>query len=154
MDTLPHYTGSLPYELLLTSRVLHETIDKFFENCKFPINHDEFAILDTIYCNPGIIQIDLAKLILKGRAHTGRFLMNLEQKGLVKRIPTQKGQRLTYKNIITDEGQILYKDICNKIMKKIEDINENFPQKIETEIIENLRFLRKRCVERYNIKFQ
>ena len=71
---MEHYTKTLPYELELTSRVLHEAAKCYFEQCNFPISPEEFAILDCLYLKPDIIQIDLAKMILKGRAHTGRFL--------------------------------------------------------------------------------
>ena len=46
---------------------------------------DEFTILDTIIAKPGLSQADLARLILKGKAHTGRFIMALEEKGLLER---------------------------------------------------------------------
>ena len=70
---MEHYTKTLPYELELTSRVLHEATRCFFELQKFPISQEEFIILDCLYINPNIIQMEIAKLILKGRAHTGKF---------------------------------------------------------------------------------
>ena len=105
--TFEHYTESLPYELELTSRVLHETIVRFFNENNFGITHDEFVVLDTLSINDGISQIDLAKLILKGRAHTGRFLMSLEEKGLVVRSPSKKGKRLIMQNSLTAKGRLV-----------------------------------------------
>lgn len=54
------------------------------------ISGECFAALDTISCNKGICQRDLAKLILKDRANTGRILNSLEEKGFIKRYKTQR----------------------------------------------------------------
>ena len=49
---LEHYTKTLPYELELTSRVLHEANRCFFEMNKFPISQEEFMILDCLFIYP------------------------------------------------------------------------------------------------------
>ena len=91
---MEHYTKTLPYELELTSRVLHEATRCFFELQKFPISQEEFIILDCLYINPNIIQMEIAKLILKGRAHTGKFLKSLEEKKLIY-TPSTSGKYVT-----------------------------------------------------------
>ena len=101
---MEHYTKTLPYELELTSRVLHEATRCFFELQKFPISQEEFIILDCLYINPNIIQMEIAKLILKGRAHTGKFLKSLEEKKLITRTPVKQGSKIVMQIKITDKG--------------------------------------------------
>ena len=102
---MEHYTKSLPYELELTSRVLHEVAKCFFDDNKYPVNQDEFIILDCLYMYPEIIQIELAKLMLKGRAHTGKFLKSLEEKKLIERTPAKQDSKIVMKITVTPEGQ-------------------------------------------------
>ncbi len=152
--TFEHYTESLPYELELTSRVLHETIVRFFNENNFGITHDEFVVLDTLSINDGISQIDLAKLILKGRAHTGRFLMSLEEKGLVVRSPSQKGKRLIMQNSVTAKGRLVLQKVSDFIERYINDMNLQDKQENAAKLIQLLRVVRSDLLERFDIKFQ
>ena len=77
------YINSFPYEIELTARVCHENARRLLESYTSEVSIDEFTILDTIIAKPGLSQADLARLILKGKAHTGRFIMALEEKGLL-----------------------------------------------------------------------
>lgn len=149
-----HYTESLPYELELTSRILHEAILRFFSDEKFEITHDEFVVLDTLSTNDGISQIDLAKLILKGRAHTGRFLMSLEEKGYVKRTPSKKGKRLIMQNSVTASGKKILAKISKAIEEHIDDMNLHDNCDKAAKLIELLHLVRKDILEKYDIKFQ
>ena len=147
-----HYTKSLPYELELTSRVLHEAAKCYFEQCSFPVTPEEFTILDCLYLKPDIIQIDLAKMILKGRAHTGRFLKSLEEKKLIVRKPVREGSKTITKNIITKEGLDIYKKVCSEIDKYIEETNSDVNVQIN-DVIKLLQNIRKNCTDKFNIKF-
>lgn len=98
-----NYTSHWLHDLDLTSRISHEIAKKFFETNNFPINLDEYIIIDTLLNNPDILQMELEKIILKGRAHTGRFLISLEDKGFVERIPSMNGNRLVIRSKVTDE---------------------------------------------------
>ena len=152
--TFEHYTESLPYELELTSRVLHETIVRFFNENNFGITHDEFVVLDTLSINDGISQIDLAKLILKGRAHTGRFLMSLEEKGLVVRSPSKKGKRLIMQNSVTAKGRLVLQKVSDFIERYINDMNLQDKQENAAKLIQLLRVVRSDLLERFDTKFQ
>ena len=147
-----HYTKSLPYELELTSRALHEATKCYFEQCNFPITPDEFIILDCLYLKPDIIQIDLAKMIVNGRAHTGRFLKSLEEKKLIVRQPVRQDSKTITKNIITPEGLKLYNKIRSEIDKYIEETNPDINIQAN-DVINLLQTIRKNCVEKFNIKF-
>jgi len=147
-----NYTKTLPYELGLTSRVLQEAAINFFEQNKFPITVDEFAILDCIYINPNIIQIQLAKLILKGRSHTGKLLKSLEEKNLVARTPIKQNSKIVMRLKITDKGMKIYKEISSKIEKLVGDIDSSFSLKID-DLIKMLQTIRKDAEQKFDIKF-
>ena len=149
---MEHYTQSLPYELELTSRVLHEAARCFFEQNDFPINQEEFVILDCLYMNPGIIQIELAKLILKGRAHTGKFLKSLEEKGFITRTPANQGSKIIMESKITPSGMELYKRITDSLDAHIKEANKCLNIDIES-VIKNFKIIRDSAIEKYGIKF-
>ena len=149
---MEHYTKTLPYELELTSRVLHEAAKCYFEQCNSPISPEEFAILDCLYLKPDIIQIDLAKMILKGRAHTGRFLKSLEDKKLIVRKQVKKANKTVTQNLITKEGLSLYNNMRKQMDKYIQETNPDINIQIN-DIINLLQQIRKNCTDKFNIKF-
>ncbi len=151
---IPHYTDSLPYALESTSRILHEAIVRFFEKNGFEITHDEFVILDTLYANPEILQIDLAKLILKGRAHTGRFLMALEEKGFVKRVPSNKGKKLVMISSVTEDGIKIYKKIKKAIEDHVNSFQNEMTEEKEKELLNLLSIVKKDVLKKCDIKFK
>lgn len=150
---MEHYTKSLPYELELTSRVLHEAAKCFFEQNKFPISQEEFTILDCLYIYPDIIQIELAKLIFKGRAHTGRFLKSLEEKGLIERTPGKSGSKIIIKSTITPKGLELYKQISRALDEHIQSANSIVSIDIKN-VIKMLQTIREDAIKQFNIKFE
>ena len=64
------YTDSLYYHLKLTARYLEVAAKQLFKT----INLDELITLDLIKKNEGLCQRDLAKILLKDRANTGRII--------------------------------------------------------------------------------
>ena len=147
-----HFTESLLYELALTSRVLHEAMACGFKQKNFPLTPDEYVILDCIFMNPDVIQMDLAKMILKGRAHTGKFLKSLEAKNYITRTPSQRGSKIIMKLEITPLGLEVYRKISEEIelyMKRTSII----PKSKIDETINFLKTLREDAISRYNIKF-
>ena len=80
-DKIERYTDSLYYELEQTTKFFRVFSMKFFKKMEVDISPDEYVTIETILCNAGICQRDLAKLILKDRANTGKILNTLEDKG-------------------------------------------------------------------------
>ena len=99
------------------------------------ISQDEYAALDTISINPGICQRDLAKLIIKDRANTGRILNCLEEKNLVTRVIDTKDNRLVKKLEITPDG---IKEL-NSINIKIKSYMDNVTKKIAPEEVDRVQ---------------
>lgn len=113
---LKHYTDTLNYELEKTVRVMRILGIQLMEKLKIDLMLDEYVALDIVSCHQGICQRDLAKLIIKDRANTGRILNSLEEKGLITRFVDTKNNRLVRKMAITEKG---YKVLIS-INKKIE----------------------------------
>lgn len=148
-----NYTKTLPYELDLTSRVLHEVMVLFFKNNNFPITLEEFIILDCLKIDPEIIQMQLAKITLKGRGHTGKFLKSLENKSLITRQPIKKEGKVVIKIEITPKGKSLYEKMNLKIQKFVDSINPDIEIKMNT-IIKDLQYIREDAIKKFNIKFE
>lgn len=147
------YIDSWLYDLDLTSRVTHEVLRNFFISNNFPISMDEYIVMDTLINNPDISQLKLSKLILKGRAHTGRFLAALEKKGFVDRIPAKNGQRLVMKSIVTTEGFNIHQTIAQSLHELVSecsiDLNEETINKLQG-ILKQIKTI---TAEKYNVKF-
>lgn len=136
------YINSLPYEIELTARICHENAKKFLESITDELSIDEFAVLDTIIAKPNLSQADLARIILKGKAHTGRFLMSLEDKGFVERHVEERGGKLIKVSVVTPEGLDLYNKIIDKMAPSIKSIQDVISEDEVQNIIENLRNFR------------
>lgn len=150
---MEHYTKTLPYELELTSRVLHEANRCFFEMNNFPITQEEFIILDCLYINPNIIQMELAKLILKGRAHTGKFLKSLEEKKLITRAPIKQDSKIVMQITITKSGLEIYNQISKAMDEYIKTASSGLNIDIK-DVINALQIIRADATKRFNIKFE
>ena len=154
MKKEPHFIDSLGYELELSARVCHETFKRWFEkNTKKYISVEEFIILDTLDCNQNFSQIELANTILKGKAHTGKFLDSLEEKGLITRLYDTKNSRMVKIPIMTDLGKKTYQELRLKIKEQFERIHQTIPKNEIEEVKEKLKKFRQAIIEIENISF-
>ena len=120
-----HFTDSIFYEIELTAKYCKMLGNQLFE--KFNIHElsiEEFGILDTLLCNPAICQRDLAKIILRDRANTGKLLDSLEKKGLVNRKLAIKNNRPVKIAELTEDSIKKTKDITNTIRPHMELVRE------------------------------
>lgn len=122
-----HYTDSIHYELEQTSRLMNMLTNQLFKKLELSITFDEYIALDTVSINAGICQRDLAKLILKDRANTGRILNELEQKGFITRFIDTKNNRLVKKMGITETGLQELNSINNKIKTYLSGVTKRIP---------------------------
>ena len=90
-----------------------EVLLKIIDVCGLTI--EEFAALDTISANEELCQRDLAKMILKDRANTGKLLDSLESKGLIKRELAIKNNRPVKFVSITEQGEKVYQEIYTRL---------------------------------------
>lgn len=127
-EKLLHYTDSIHYELEQTSRLMKMLSIQLFNRLGISMTLEEYAALDTVSVNAGICQRDLAKLLLKDRANTGRILNTLEEKGFITRFIDTKNNRLVKKMGITEKGLKELNSINNKIKKYLEGVTKRLEQ--------------------------
>lgn len=125
---IKHFTDSIYYDLEQTARLMKKSANQLFEKIDMGLNFDEYTVLDTISCNAGICQRDLAKLILKDRANTGRILDTLEEMGLITRFIDTKNNRLVKKMGITEKGLKKLKEISDRIESHFTNTTKSFSE--------------------------
>lgn len=153
MEFKEHFIDSLWYEIELLSRVSHETYKRWFEKNIKNITIEEFTILDTLDCNKNFSQIELANAILKGKAHTGKFLDSLEKKGLIARLYDTKNSRMVKIPILTELGKNVYDDIKTKTKREFEKFHKVLPKEELNKLRDSLKQIRKTITEMENISF-
>ena len=153
MEFKEHFIDSLGYEIEVSSRVCHETFKRWFEKNVKSVTLEEFTILDTLDCNQNLSQIELANAILKGKAHTGKFLDSLEEKGLITRLYDTKKSRMVKIPVMTELGKKTYDEIRIKTQEVFEKVHKMFPKAEMNKIRDSLRKFRKTITEMENISF-
>ncbi|MGN0031318.1 MAG: MarR family winged helix-turn-helix transcriptional regulator [Candidatus Gastranaerophilaceae bacterium] len=148
------YIDSLPYEIELTARICHENARRLLEQLTDEVSIDEFTVLDTIIARPDLSQADLARIILKGKAHTGRFLMSLENKGFIERKVLERGGKLIKMSVVTDKGRIFYENVVKDFQAQTAKAEQIMSVDEISSIIKNLRKLRQAIERCSNIVFE
>lgn len=141
-----HYTDTLYYDLEKTVKIFRYFSNAFFKKLDLELTSDEFITLDTILYNSGICQRDLAKLILRDRAATGRILDSLESKKLITRFVDIKNNRLVRKMGVTEEGKVVFDRIQKKLKETINKIDQNL---VPEEDIEHVRVTLKKIRDNF-----
>ncbi len=99
-----HFTDTIFYQIELTAKYCKLLGAQVFEQLKVGFTVEEYTILDTLLAKQELCQRDLAKLILKDRANTGKLLDGLEKKGLIRRRLAIKNNRPVKLIEITKSG--------------------------------------------------
>ena len=110
-----HFTDTIFYQVELTARYTKMLGTQLFGKLGVGLTPEEFAALDTISAHNELCQRDIAKLILKDRANTGKLLDSLESKGFIERELTSKNNRPVKIVKITDLGKKVYTETYAKL---------------------------------------
>ena len=129
------YEDSLFYLINSCSKYFNMLFEQYFKNLNMGISATEHLALMVIIDNKECSQRDLAKIILKDRANTGKLANNLEQKGLIKINLKTKNNRPVKILTITAKGL----NLCKKIMQTIEPVVDKLHQEISDKIIEDTK---------------
>ncbi|MDD3237520.1 MAG: hypothetical protein PHV37_05420 [Candidatus Gastranaerophilales bacterium] len=129
------YTNSLYYHIRMTARYLKLFGCQLFEKMNLPLSFDEFIALDVISCNEGICQRDLAKLLLKDRANTGRLAEILANKELIEINIDTKNKRLVKKLSTTEKGQKAIEAILLTLEPTLEKLKSKNNDECEEKVI-------------------
>ena len=125
------FIESLYYQIKLTEKCSKILAKQLEEKLELEISLDELTALATINLHNGEIhQRDLAKILLKDRANTGRMLDSLESRGYIERVEKTKNKRQAYIINITLKG----KDTLENLTKIIQPMLDNVHQKMSYDI--------------------
>lgn len=146
------FVDSLYYQIKLTEKCAKILARQLEEKLELEITLDELTALGTIsQYNGEIHQRDLAQMILKDRANTGRMLDNLEEKGLIKREEKTKNKRQANIITITEDGVITLESLTKIIKPMFDDVHKKMKSE-EIEYLKNgLKKLRKVMTETLEI---
>ena len=119
-----HFRDTIFYQIELTAKYCKLLGAQVFEQFNIGLSVEEYAILDTLMAESCLCQRDLAKLILRDRANTGKLLDGLEKKGLIIRKLSMKNNRPVKLIEITDSGIKQTEEAAAKIQPHYHAIKE------------------------------
>ena len=146
-----HFTDTIFYQIELTAKYTKMLGMQLFNKLGVNLSIDEFAALDTISANNELCQRDLAKLILKDRANTGKLLDSLEEKGVISRTLSIKNNRPVKIITITDLGKESYNEIYKKLTPHHKLVEEKIANTDLTKVGDLLKELREVLEETIDI---
>ena len=135
-----HYTDTIFYQIELTARYCKLLGQQVFDQYNVQgISIEEYTILDTLSCNEELCQRDLAKLLLKDRANTGKLLDVLDKKGYISRKLSIKNNRPVKIIEITENG----KKVLNAAAERIRLHYYQLKEKIDNSDVARVKDLLK-----------
>lgn len=137
-----HFTDTIFYQVELTAKYSKMLGTQLFGKLGLGLTIEEFSALDTISAHSELCQRDLAKLILKDRANTGKLLDSLEQKGLIERELSVKNNRPVKIIKITEQGKKIYSETFAKLEPHHKMVQEKIANTDLERVGELLRELR------------
>lgn len=145
-----HYTDSFVYHMEQTTAYCKEKGEQYLKSISSGLTLDQFIAVDILSINPGICQMDLAKVILKDRVYTSRLINALEEKGLAERRLETKGKRPVNKLYLTKEGEKLLSELQEELQEVYEEAFKDFDKK-ELEATINGILKLKECISKFTV---
>lgn len=145
-----HYLDNIVYLMDQTSTYCKAKGEQFFKQLDIGITLEQFLILDTVSVQPGLCQIDLAKLILKDRSYTSRQVSVLEEKGLIDRKIDTKGKRLIKGLTLTKAGEKFLEEHQFKLKNAYFDVFKEISEE-EFKVIREGLMKMKDCISKYTV---
>ncbi len=126
------YTDTMYYQIKLTEKLCKILCKQLEETLNLPITIDEYTILNIIdEHNGNIHQRDIAKMLFKDRANTGKMLNKLEEKGYISKQEETRNKRQVNILTVTKEGQEIIKTIRSEIAPIFERIEKRISKEDE-----------------------
>ena len=147
-----HFTDTIFYQIELTAKYCKLLGQQVFEKYNTGVSVEEFAVLDTILCNGELCQRDIAKLILKDRANTGKLLDTLENKGLVTRELSMKNNRPVKLIKLTEIGKNKLEEAISKIRPHYAEVKKKIANSDLAKVQDLLKDLREMLNETLKIQ--
>ena len=137
-----HFTNTIFYQIELTAKYCKLLGTQVFEQYSAGITCEEYSVLDVLANSPKMCQRDLAKIILKDRANTGKLLDGLEKRGYVTRTRSIKNNRPVKIVEITDEGAKKAEEVLEKIRPHFQRVMEKINNSDVARVSDLLKELR------------
>ena len=132
------YENSLVYQINSSAKYFEKLFEQFFKEINIGVSATEHLALTTIYDLKECCQRDLARILLKDRANTGKLAKVLEEKGLIKITPNIKNNKPMKILTVTKKGETLIKNSLKLIKPLEEEIEKNFNEEKLNEIKDSL----------------
>ncbi len=145
-----HFTDTIFYQIELTAKYCKLLGSQVFEKYNAGISCEEYTVLDVLANSPKMCQRDLAKIILKDRANTGKLLDGLEKQGYITRTLSIKNNRPVKIVEITDEGRKKAEFVLDKIRPhylQVKDMIDNSDVARVGELLQQLRKILDKTLE-------
>lgn len=133
------YENSIIYQINSSAKHFERLFEQFFKEINLGVSATEHLALMIVHDKKDCCQRDLAKLILKDRANTGKLAKSLEEKGLIKIEATIKNNRAVKILTITQKGKKLAKESITLFEPLRKQIISKFPIEKLDEITKALR---------------
>lgn len=131
------YIDSAYYNIRLTSRFIKAFMQQTLEKLNVELSADEVYALDILKHKGAMSQRDLAKMLFRDRANTGKLASSLKDKGLIDISAEQKNNRLIKQLSLTKEGLLVLNDITEKGKPIMDKITKQFSEE-ENELLRNM----------------
>ena len=132
------YINSTYYQINLTARYLKIFAAQLFSNLGAAISFEEYIVLDILKNAGSMCQRDLAKLILKDRANTGRICNSLCEKKYIEVKVEEKNNRPVKKCYLTRNGKKYFDKLWIKIKPLLDEILQYFDEEEEKRLQNSL----------------
>ncbi len=132
------YENSLFYQINSTAKYFDKLFDQFFKELNLGITGTEHLALCVVMQTKNCCLRDLAKIILKDRANTGKLAYKLEKMGLVNIELKTKENKLVKILTVTERGKEVCETAYNKIFPLVEQIKTEVTQEKIEDTIKNL----------------
>lgn len=133
------YKDSIIYQINSSAKCFERVFEQFFKELNIGVSATEHLALAIVHDTKDCCQRDLAKIILKDRANTGKLAKSLEEKGLIKIAATIKNNRAVKILTITKEGKKMIENSIKLFEPLRQQILEKFPKDKLDEITKALR---------------
>ncbi len=141
------YTESLFYQIRLTAKYLKLLGVQLFEGLNIEIPFEEYIALDIINNNEALCQRDLAKLLIKDRANTGRIINRLSDAGYVEVKIDKRSNRIVKMLFLTKMGKKFVAETNKRILPYTKHIKDNIDVSYEDKLVQMLKDLRNKLSE-------
>ena len=133
------YEDSIIYQINSSAKHFDKLFEQSFKDINIGVTAAEHLALMVVRDTQNCCQRDLARVLLKDRANTGKLAKSLEEKGLVKIEATIKNNRAVKILTITAKGKKLAKETTHLFEPIKEQIEKEFSKEKLDEITKYLQ---------------